>query len=103
LSAEIDFDNIPTIIEDLKSYIDQKSIPGGTHRNWDSYGDKIGSITDYQKAILADPQTSGGLLIAVAPNAVEEIKSILAQNGLEKFISPVGKMVAKQKAVITIK
>jgi len=103
LSAEIDFDNIPTIIDDLKSYIDQKSIPGGTHRNWDSYGDKIGSITDYQKAILADPQTSGGLLIAVAPNAVEEIKSILAQNGLEKFISPVGKMVAKQKAVITIK
>jgi len=103
LSAEIDFDNIPTIIDDLKSYIDQKSIPGGTHRNWDSYGDKIGSITDYQKAILADPQTSGGLLIAVAPNAVEEIKSILAQNGLEKFISPVGQMVAKQKAVITIK
>ena len=103
LSAEIDFDNIPTIIDDLKSYIDQKSIPGGTHRNWDSYGDKIGSITDYQKAILADPQTSGGLLIAVAPDAVEEVKNILAQNGLEKFISPVGQMVAKQKAVITIK
>lgn len=103
LSAEIDFDNIPTIIDDLKSYIDQKSEPGGTHRNWDSYGDKIGSITDYQKAILADPQTSGGLLIAVAPDAVEEVKNILAQNGLEKFISPVGQMVAKQKAVITIK
>ena len=103
LSAEIDFDNIPTIIDDLKSYIDQKSIPGGTHRNWDSYGDKIGSITDYQKAILADPQTSGGLLIAVAPDAVEEVKNILAQNGLEKFISPVGQMVAKQKAVITIR
>jgi len=103
LSAEIDFDNIPTIIDDLKSYIDQKSIPGGTHRNWDSYGDKIGSITDYQKAILADPQTSGGLLIAVAPDAVEEVRNILAQNGLEKFISPVGQMVAKQKAVITIK
>jgi selenide,water dikinase len=102
LSAEVEFDNIPTIIDDLKNYIDQKSIPGGTHRNWDSYGDKIGSITDYQKAILADPQTSGGLLIAVAANAVEEVKNILVQNGLEKFTVPVGKLVAQQKQVITV-
>jgi selenide, water dikinase len=103
LSAVIEFDKIPTIIDDLKSYIDQQSIPGGTHRNWDSYGEKIGTITDYQKAILADPQTSGGLLIAVSPNAVEEVKTILLQNGLELFITPVGKLYAQQNAVITIK
>ena len=103
LSAVIEFDKIPAIIEDLKSYIDQQSIPGGTHRNWDSYGEKTGTITDYQKAILADPQTSGGLLIAVSQNAAQEVQHILEQNGLGRFTIPIGKLIAKQKEVIVIK
>ncbi len=103
LSAEIYFDKVPAIIDDLKNYIDQKSVPGGTHRNWDSYGEKIGPITDFQKAILADPQTSGGLLIAVAATAAEELITVLQQNGLSKFIKPIGSMLPKQQAVITIK
>ena len=49
LSAVIDFENVPLIIDDLKNYVDQKCVPGGTNRNWDSYGDKIGDINDYQK------------------------------------------------------
>ena len=102
LSAVIDFEKIPTIIDDLKNYIDQKSIPGGTHRNWDSYGHKIGSITDYQKAILADPQTSGGLLVAVSPDAVKEVKNILQQNGLGKFITPIGRLISSRENVISI-
>ena len=103
LSAEIYFEKVPTIIDDLKNYIDQKSVPGGTHRNWDSYGEKIGPITDFQKAILADPQTSGGLLIAVAATAAEELITVLQQNGLSKFINPIGSMLPKQQTVITIK
>ena len=103
LSAEIDFENIPIIINDLKFYIDNKSVPGGTHRNWDSYGEKIGAITDYQKAILADPQTSGGLLVAVAPSSVDEVKNILQQNRLDKFAVPVGRLTSKQALVINVK
>ncbi len=103
LSAEIYFDKVPAIIDDLKNYIDQKSVPGGTHRNWDSYGEKIGPITDFQKAILADPQTSGGLLIAVAATAAEELITVLQQNDLGKFINPIGSMLPKQQTVITIK
>ncbi len=102
LSAVVNFGTIPTIIDDIDFYIDQKCIPGGTIRNWDSYGDKIGSITDYQKAILADPQTSGGLLISVAPGAVEEVKNILLQNGLSKFTVPVGEIVSKEKWVVKV-
>lgn len=103
LSAEIDFKNIPAIIDDLKFYIDNKSIPGGTHRNWDSYGDKIGTITDFQKAVLADPQTSGGLLIAVSPASANEVTDILIQNGLGKFATSIGKMMAKRPEVISIR
>jgi selenide, water dikinase len=102
LSAIIDFEKIPVITEDIKSYVDQKCIPGGTNRNWDSYGEKIGAITDYQKAILADPQTSGGLLIAVDENAVPEVKNILQQYGLEKFTAPIGSMILKEEKVVSI-
>ena len=102
VSAVVDFANIPLITPELPSYIEQKSIPGGTNRNWDSYGDKIGAITDYQKAILADPQTSGGLLIAVDENAVEEVINILKEKGLEKFTTPVGRLVEKGEKFVTV-
>ncbi len=102
VSAEINFANIPFITPDLPFYIEQKSIPGGTSRNWDSYGEKIGAITDYQKAILADPQTSGGLLVAVQENAVEEVKNILVQYELDTFITPVGKLIQKKEQVVSI-
>lgn len=103
VSAEIDFEKIPAIIDDLKFYIDNKSIPGGTHRNWDSYGDKIGPITDYQKAVLADPQTSGGLLIAVSPSAAEDVSNILKQAGLQNMLSPIGVITFKKQQVVSIK
>jgi len=102
LSATIDFKNIPVIIEDIKNYVDQKSVPGGTTRNWESYGQKIGRISDFEKAILADPQTSGGLLIAVEKAAVAEVQEILKANGLEKFIQPIGSLTRQQEKLITI-
>ena len=102
LSAEIDFDKIPLIIDDLGNYIDQHSIPGGTNRNWDSYGEKIGNITAYQKAVLADPQTSGGLLISVAADAVEAVKDVLIKYQLGKFVTPIGKMTRQAEKIITI-
>ncbi len=103
LSAVIEFENIPLILHDIKSYVDQKSVPGGTNRNWDSYGHKIGLVSDYQKAILADPQTSGGLLIAVNPSAIESVKNILSQNGLELFTNPVGYLTAQNSTIVSIK
>lgn len=102
LTAVIDFKEIPLITAGLPAYVNGLCIPGGTHRNWDSYGDKIGAISDYQKAILADPQTSGGLLIAVAAAAVDEVKSVLQQAGLEKFCTPVGCLTAPQQKSVLI-
>jgi selenide,water dikinase len=55
----------------INHYIEKNCIPGGTHRNWNSYGDRIGAITDVQKMVLADPQTSGGLLVAVDQKALD--------------------------------
>jgi len=75
LSAVIDYEKVPKFAF-LDQYIAQKSMPGGTTRNWNSYGSKIGPLTDIQKSILADPQTSGGLLIAVDKKYISEFEKL---------------------------
>ncbi|MEO6684898.1 MAG: selenide, water dikinase SelD [Dyadobacter sp.] len=82
LRAEIEFDKIP-IIASLSYYLDQKCFPGGTQRNWNSYGHKISTLTDQQKYILADPQTSGGLLVAVSEDFTSEFEQKLSDLGHE--------------------
>jgi selenide,water dikinase len=102
LSSALYISKIPAIIDDIKYYVEKNCIPGGTHRNWDSYGEKVGSISEYEKSILADPQTSGGLLIAVAPKSVTQVKELLIQEGFEKFLNPVGVFVSKKEKSIYI-
>ena len=92
LSAVIDFKNIPLITPSIFEYISQGSVPGGTNRNRDSYGHKIGEMSEEKWAILADPQTSGGLLISVDKNKTDEVIKVLKNNGLEDFIVPIGYM-----------
>ncbi|HTB31884.1 MAG TPA: selenide, water dikinase SelD, partial [Bacteroidia bacterium] len=79
-------------IADLDIYIQQGSIPGGTVRNWDSYGLFINLMDETQKAILCDPQTSGGLLIAVKPGARKEVEELLTKEGLSEYIEPIGEL-----------
>lgn len=81
LRAIIDFSKVPKL-RMLDEYLEQKSIPGGTERNWASYGHKIGKITEKQKNILADPQTSGGLLIAVEAEHTVEFEKLLRENNM---------------------
>ncbi|MCU4176072.1 selenide, water dikinase SelD [Carboxylicivirga sp. N1Y90] len=81
LSATIEYDKIPKI-DVLDYYIDKKCIPGGTTRNWLSYGEHVNLKDEACKNILCDPQTSGGLLIAVEPKAIEEVKAFLKKNNL---------------------
>ena len=75
LRAEVDFAHIQTL-DGVQDYIAQGSVPGGTNRNFESYGHLISPLTDKQKTILCDPQTSGGLLVAVESQAVEKIQQI---------------------------
>jgi selenide, water dikinase len=70
ISARLRFGTIPKV-DNISAYIAKNCIPGGTYRNWKSYGDKISEITEFQKMVLADPQTSGGLLIAVDKQAAD--------------------------------
>ncbi|MBC8109801.1 MAG: selenide, water dikinase SelD [Verrucomicrobia bacterium] len=93
LNAIIDFEKVP-VIDVLEEYLAQKSFPGGTDRNWDSYGRKISPISEYQKLILADPQTSGGLLVAVEAGREKEVETIFQENNL--FLEPFGFLTARK-------
>lgn len=81
LNAEIDFEKVP-VIASLGDYLAQGCLPGGTQRNWNSYGHKIGEITDAQRYVLADPQTSGGLLVAVTEEASAAFEQLLEELNL---------------------
>jgi selenide,water dikinase len=100
LTAILEFDKVPTLpyIED---YLAQKSFPGGTVRNWNSYGHKVSELTETQRYILADPQTSGGLLIAVTPEGQKEVEKVLADYGIEA--EPIGKLVEAREKVVYVK
>jgi len=99
VSAEINFDKIP-IIAGIEQYIAENAIPGGTHRNFDSYGHKASPLSDYQKAILCDPQTSGGLLIVVDPKHKTEVLEIPNMKGLN--LLPFGRIIEKTQIVVDI-
>ncbi len=102
LSAFVEFDKVHLITPSIIDYINAGAVPGGTNRNWDSYGNKIGAISPLQKAILADPQTSGGLLVAVKKEAVQEVQVILSENGLAEFIEPIGYLTKKGNKVVEV-
>lgn len=91
LQAHIEYAKIP-VIEGLEGYIQQKSIPGGTMRNWKSYGEHIGEITKEQRFILCDPQTSGGLLVAVDENKKVDFETLTASMGMN--LQPFGRLLA---------
>jgi len=105
VSAEVYLNKIPLLTNDLKMYIDLKSIPGGTDRNWDSYGDKILFAENIDKkyavSLLADPQTSGGLLIAVDENAAVEVQELLQEFGW--YNESIGKTSEQKEVLITVK
>ena len=100
LSARIDYSKVPKF-EFLDEYIQQKSTPGGTQRNWESYGGKISEISEEQRAVLADPQTSGGLLVAVEHGHTGEFESFV-RSRFGWDLKPFGKLSKPAEHVITV-
>lgn len=106
LSAEIYYTKLP-IAQGVKEYLAQRIVPDATYRNWNCYNTKITfeKGIDVMEAfnVLPDPQTNGGLLIAVEPSALESIKELLNRNGLEEFTEPIGRMIPVSGKTIFVK
>lgn len=104
VSAEIEYSNVQFLTENLDNYIEEGAIPGGTTRNLESYQHKISNITGIKRNLikLADPQTSGGLLISVSKDSANEVIQLLKDNGLENYIIPIGKIINKTDYSVAI-
>ena len=105
LSAELSYQQIP-FIEAAKEYVAQRIVPDATYRNWNSYSSKVGfgAGVNVMEAfnLLPDPQTNGGLLIAVKETRLNEVQKILTANGLESFTQPIGRLVPKGEKVVQV-
>ena len=99
LSAVVFAEKIKTL-DGVKDYIAQGCVPGGTGRNFESYGYKVGMLTEEQKAILCDPQTSGGLLVAVEPNSVQTVIEIAKDAGIDLY--KVGELKPKSELDVVV-
>lgn len=99
LSAVINFAEVPKLPV-IEEYLAQKSFPGGTVRNWESYGHKISELTETQRYVLADPQTSGGLLIAIEPDSATEFERVANETGF--MLQSFGELVEQREKIIYV-
>ncbi|WP_343586940.1 selenide, water dikinase SelD [Herbaspirillum sp.] len=99
LSARIQHALVPSL-PGVEHYLAEGCVPGGTGRNYDSYGAKISPLSEAQKNLLCDPQTSGGLLVAVKPDGNPEFLAAAAALGLE--LAPIGELVERQRYAVEV-
>lgn len=105
LSAEIYYSKIP-FLEAAKEYAAQRIMPDATARNWSSYSSKVafGEGVPVAEAfnLLPDPQTNGGILIAVKEEKLAEVQDLLNRSGLGAYTEPIGKLIPKTEKVIQV-
>ena len=101
LTARIDYAAVPRLAG-VSHYLAEGCAPGGTLRNFDSYGHKIAPLAqEEQRLLLCDPQTSGGLLEAVTPEGEAEFLAVAA--GLGLVLEPIGQMTARQQFAVQVR
>ena len=99
LTARIVYEQVPRLPA-VEYYLDQGCVPGGTLRNYDSYASKVGPLRELHKRVLCDPQTSGGLLLAVSAEGEAEFLAVAAELGLE--LEPIGQLVERQSHAVEV-
>ena len=101
LTAQIDYAAVPRLAG-VSHYLAEGCAPGGTLRNFDSYGHKIAPLAqEEQRLLLCDPQTSGGLLVAVTPEGEAEFLAVAA--GLGLALEPIGQMTTRQQFAVQVR
>ncbi|HEY9034379.1 MAG TPA: selenide, water dikinase SelD [Pseudomonadales bacterium] len=100
LTARLDSDAVPRL-PGVEHYLAAGCIPGGTGRNFDSYGQRIGSISPAQLNLLCDPQTSGGLLVAVSADGEADFLACAASLGLQ--LAAIGELLEQQAHAVIVR
>ena len=83
LAGEVRFDALPVIPEALE-WVRQGVATGASDRNWKGYGHEVtlpADSAEWKRRLVTDPQTSGGLLVACAPEAEKEVLAAFSKRG----------------------
>lgn len=99
LTAQLEYAAVPRL-PGVEHYLAEGCVPGGTLRNFASYGDSIAPISEEQRNLLCDPQTSGGLLVAVAAEGEAEFLAVAAELGLT--LAPIGQLIERQRHAVEV-
>ncbi|QFR43229.1 selenide, water dikinase SelD [Sulfurimonas sp. CVO] len=99
ISANIWFEKVP-LLRNVEKYRALGCIPGGSRKNFMSYGHKISQMSDMQREILCDAQTSGGLLVIVKKDGLDAFYKTVRAAGLE--LEPIGETAAQGKYLIEV-
>jgi selenide,water dikinase len=94
LRAQVNFADLP-FLPHAQDFAAQGVVTGASARNWASYGEAVtfaDGLGEQQRALLTDPQTSGGLLVSCSPESVTEVLSIFLQQGFG-HVSVIGELV----------
>ncbi len=89
VGATICFNDLP-LLSNIYSYIDKSCVPGGTQRNYDSYGHFFNKLTLLQNTVLCDPQTNGGLLVTVSDESLVDFHELLKSHQIK--LKSIGKI-----------
>jgi selenide, water dikinase len=85
-SVHIDWAKVP-LLPGVRELAAQGMVTGASGRNWASYGGDVtlpAGFAEADRALLTDPQTSGGLLVSCAPGQVDEVLTIFKHGGFER-------------------
>ncbi len=99
LSAQIELHKLP-LIAGVQEYINQFIFPDNTYRNWNAYSAKTKGVVGMELVKLCDPQTSGGLLVAVDPLNQEWFENAMKLEN--QVIWEIGKMSTKGEVVVEV-
>ena len=105
LTAELHVDSLK-LLDGIETYIEHKTIPGATNRNWNSFKNKIEVVNkdpELMRTILADPQTNGGILFSANKKELPAIQQLLRDNNLGDFVEPIGQLTSKKDKTIYIR
>jgi selenide,water dikinase len=97
VSAVVDYTAVPKLPH-VERYLELGCSPGGARRNFDSYGHRIGPLDERKRQLLCDPQTSGGLLVAVAAGGEAGFHAAARELGLD--LAPIGELGAWRDGAI---
>jgi selenide, water dikinase len=103
LGVQIEWAKVP-LLAGVQALAEQGMVTGASERNWDGYGFDITlpeGFSSVGKALLTDPQTSGGLLVSCSPESADAVLALFKKHGFEAA-AVIGKITAEGAGRVTV-